>query len=246
MPLESDARVKIDEKLVQAGWIVQDRDKINTSAGRGVAIREFPLNTGEADYLLVVDGEAVGVVEAKKQGTTLTGVKEQSTLYQLGQPLQVTRIRFLRTPLPYSYETTDVEIFFTNDLEPDARSRRVFHFHQPQTLAEWLRMAPVDIPDDQNDLLRFRLRWMPSLLRVDLRNCQYKAITNLELSFAENRPRALIQMATGSGKTNMAVSSIYRLIKFGKAKRILFLVDRTNLARQADMPTNCATRLLKS
>src|SRR5260221_5049091 len=120
MPLESDARVKIDEKLVQAGWVVQDRDQINISAGRGVAIREFPLSTGEADYLLVVDGEAVGVIEAKKQGTTLTGVKEQSALYQAGQPLQTTQIRFLRSPLPFSYETTDVEIFFTNDLEPDS------------------------------------------------------------------------------------------------------------------------------
>lgn len=232
MPLESDARIIIDAMLVQAGWAVQDFDNINVAPGRGVAIREFPLSTGIADYLLVIGMEAVGVIEAKKQGWTLTGVKEQSALYQGGQPLQSTPIRFPYTPLPFSYEATDVEIQFTNDLEPDARSRRVFHFHQPQTLAAWLENAPVGIPNEQNDLLRSRLRRLPDLPRVDLRQCQYEAITELERSFAANRPRALVQMATGSGKTYMAVSNIYRLIKFGGAKRILFLVDRTNLAQQ--------------
>lgn len=232
MPLESDARAKIDEKLAQAGWLVQDLAQADASARRGVAIREFPLSTGEADYLLVVDGEAVGVIEAKKSGTTLSGVKEQSARYQAGLPQGARQIGFLRSPLPFSYEATDVEIFFTNDLEPDARSRPLFHYHRPETLAAWLRQAPVGVTNERNDLLRSLLRRMPPLLRVDLRNCQYKAITNLERSLAENRPRALIQMATGSGKTYMAVSSIYRLLKYGKAKRVLFLVDRTNLAMQ--------------
>jgi type I restriction enzyme R subunit len=232
MALESDARVKIDEKLKQAGWIIQNLDQLNVSAGQGIAVREFPLSMGRADYLLVVDGEAVGVVEAKKAGTTLSGIKEQSALYQGAQPLRPTPIRFLRTPLPFSYETTDVETYFTNDLETEALSRKVFHFHQPATMAKWLEKAPVRVFNEQNDLLRSLLRRMPSLPRADLRPCQYDAITNLERSFTENRSRALIQMATGSGKTYMAVSSIYRLIKHARARRVLFLVDRTNLARQ--------------
>lgn len=232
MALESDARTIIDAKLQQAGWLVQDLAQVDASASRGVAIREFPLSTGEADYLLVVDGEAVGVIEAKKSGTTLSGIKEQSARYQVGLPQGARYIRFLRSPLPFSYETTDVETFFTNDLEPDARSRSLFHYHRPETLAAWLKQAPAGISNGQNDLLRSLLRRMPPPLRVDLRNCQYEAITKLESSLAENRPRALIQMATGSGKTYMAVSSIYRLLKHSKAKRVLFLVDRTNLATQ--------------
>ena len=232
MPLESDARVKIDEMLVAAGWIIQDRGRADATAGQGVAIREFALSTGKADYLLVVDGEAVGVVEAKRQGSTLTSVKEQSALYQRGQPSRAGQIRFLRSPLPFSYEATDVEILFSSELEPDTNSRPVFHFHRPQTLARWLGQSPVGTPSEQNDVLRSRLRRMPPLPRVDLRKCQYEAITALEKSLAQNRERALIQMATGSGKTYMAVSNIYRLIRYGKAKRVLFLVDRTNLARQ--------------
>src|SRR5258707_6643107 len=232
MSLESSARVIIDEKLRQAGWLVQDLAGVNIPAKGGVAVREFPLSTGEADYLLVVDGEAVGIIEAKKSGTTLSGVKEQSARYQVGLPQGARQIRFLRSPLPFSYETTDVEIFFTNDLEPDARGRALFHYHCPEALAAWLSHAPVGVSNQQNDLLRSLLRRMPPLLRVDLRNCQYEAITNLERSLAENRPRALIQMATGSGKTYMAVSSIYPLLQDCKAERVLFLVDPTNLATQ--------------
>ncbi len=232
MPLERDARITIDAMLTQAGWTIQDRDAINLTPGRGVAIREFPLSSGEADYLLVIGDEAVGVVEAKKQGWTLTGVKEQSRRYQAGVPLQTTPIRFLRSPLPFSYEATGVETLFTNELEPETRSRAVFHFHRPDTLSAYLAQAPVGMPAIQNNVLRSRLRRMPILPRVDLRICQYKAITALEYSFARNDPRALVQMATGSGKTYMAVSSIYRLINFAGAKRVLFLVDRTNLALQ--------------
>jgi type I restriction enzyme R subunit len=88
------------------------------------------------------------------------------------------------------------------------------------------------VPDEQSTTLRANLRHLPALITTRLRDCQIEAITNLERSFAENRERALIQMATGSGKTYTAVSSIYRLIKFGGAKRVLFLVDRSNLARQ--------------
>src|SRR5437763_485534 len=229
MKPEEQARQKIDDLLTQAGWAVQDRDRFNLSASRGVAIREFSLSTGAADYLLFVDREAMGTIEAKKVGETLIGVEEQSAKYRMGLPGGLPAARI---PLPFSYETTGIETRFTSHLDPEPRSRPVFAFHRPETLAAWLDQAPEDIPNEQNETLRARLRHMPPLPTAGLRDCQVEAITNLERSLAQNRPRALIQMATGSGKTYTAVSSIYRLIKFGGAKRVLFLVDRSNLARQ--------------
>jgi type I restriction enzyme, R subunit len=229
MKPEEQARQKIDDLLEQAGWIVQDRRRLNLSAGYGVAVREFSTAKGPADYLLFVKREAVGIVEAKKVGETLTGVEEQSNKYRRGIPEDLPAARL---PLPFAYETTGVETRFTSYLDPVPRSRPVFAFHRPETLAAWLAQAPEELPNEQNNALRARMLRLPSLATKPLRDCQIEAITNLELSFAENRPRALIQMATGSGKTYMTVSSIYRLIKFAGAKRVLFLVDRANLGRQ--------------
>jgi len=229
MKPEDRARQSIDDLLEQASWAVQDRNRINLGAKRGIAIREFSLVTGAADYLLLVDRQVVGVIEANKVGQTLTGVEEQSAKYRIGLPNSIPAARF---PLPFAYETTGIETRFTSYLDPEPRSRPIFAFHRPETLAGWLDQAPEDIPNEQNDTLRACLRHLPPLPRVGLRDCQVEAITNLERSFAVNRPRALVQMATGSGKTYTAVNSIYRLIKFGGAKRVLFLVDRSNLARQ--------------
>ena len=229
MKPEEQARQTIDALLEQAGWTVQDYKRFNLRATSGVAVREFPLSTGAADYLLFVNGDAVGTIEAKKAGYPLTGVEEQSAKYRLGVP---DGLPILRLPLPFSYESTGIETRFTNYLEPDARSRPVFAFHRPETLAEGLAQAPDDVPPEQNTTLRARLRRLPPLPTQGLRDCQIEAITNLERSFADNRPRALIQMATGSGKTYTAVSSLYRLIKFAGAKRVLFLVDRSILAKQ--------------
>jgi type I restriction enzyme R subunit len=229
MKPEDAARTRIDDLLKQAGWVIQDRNQLNLGAGRGVAVREFALSTGDADYLLFVDRRVVGTVEAKKVGETLVGVEEQSAKYRVGLP---PGMRAARDPLPFTYETTGIETRFTSFLDPEPRSRQVFAFHRPATLAEWLEQAPADIPNDQNDTLRARLRRMPPLPTEGLRDCQVEAITHLERSLADNHPRALVQMATGSGKTYMAVSSVYRLIKFGGAKRIVFLVDRANLGRQ--------------
>jgi len=229
MKPEERARQQIDDLLQQAGWAVQDRERINLGAKRGVAIREFNMATGTADYLLMVDREAIGPIEAKKVGQTLTGVEEQNTKYRTGASVGLPTARL---PLPFAYETTGIETRFTSYLDPEPRSRPVFAFHRPETLAEWLAQSPESVPNDQNNTLRSRLRQLPPLPRVGLRDCQVEAITNLERSFAENRPRALVQMATGSGKTYTAVSSIYRLIKFAGARRVLFLVDRSNLARQ--------------
>ena len=220
MKPEEKARRQIDRLLEAAGWKVQDYQELHLSASLGVAVREFPLSDGFADYLLFVGGKAVGVVEAKPSGTTLSGVAEQTTKYLISVPANVPTVQL---PLPFAYESTGVETFFRDLRDPEPRSRRVFAFHQPETLKDWLA---------QGDSLRARLPQTPPLLTQGLRECQIDAIRNLDLSLADARPRALVQMATGSGKTFMAVSLIYRLIKFANARRVLFLVDRNNLGRQ--------------
>ena len=238
---EQQARASIDELLAAAGWVVQDRGEVNLAAAVGVAVREFPLTTGEADYLLFVQRKAIGAVEAKPEGATLSGVEAQSNKYSVGLPAQVPA---WHRPLPFLYESTGVETFFTNGLDPQPRSRRVFAFHRPETLAEWAGDGRGGVSSPASGgagpggetpplrTLRGRLQQMPSLVTTGLWDAQIEAITHLERSLAEDRPRALIQMATGSGKTFTAVSSIYRLIKFGGARRVLFLVDRANLGRQ--------------
>jgi type I restriction enzyme R subunit len=220
MTPEEKARARIDQQLSEAGWLVQDYAQMHISARLGVAIREFPLKTGEADYLLYADGEIIGVIEAKPEGHTLTGVEMQSAKYTTGLPDGLPR---WRSPLPFAYESTGAVTQFTSTLDPEARSREVFTFHRPEEL---LRLVKLD------DQLRARLRSLPPLNPERLWRVQTEAISKLEQSLAQNRPRALIQMATGSGKTFTAASAIYRLIKFGGAKRVLFLVDRANLGRQ--------------
>ena len=224
---EKAARRRIDAALDTAGWQVQDVGGANIHGGRGVAIRGFRLNPGHgSDYLLYVDGKAAGVIEAKKEGETLTGVEAQAEKYAAGLPAGLPAPLL---PLPFLYQSTGIETRFTNSLDPRPRSRQLFHFHKPDTLAGWLAEPGPQRPET----LRARLRSMPSLDHKGLWPAQFTAVTNLEHSLAEDRPRALIQMATGSGKTFTAVTSTYRLVKFGNARRVLFLVDRANLGRQA-------------
>ena len=225
---EAKARVNIDRQLAAAGWLVQNADQANISAGRGVAVREFVLEKGHGrvDYLLFLDGQPAGVIEAKPEGTTLTEVEHQSGKYIDGLPRWMTPPVY---PLPFIYESTGAETHFTNGYDPDARSRRVFTFHRPETLAEWSRQIAAD---PATPTFRARLRTMPPLDNPRLWDVQARAIRNLEKSLAEDRLRALIQMATGSGKTFTAANLCYRLIRYADAKRILFLVDRSNLGRQ--------------
>ncbi len=221
MPNEIEARGNIDRLLEAAGWVVLDASKANIHASKGVAIREFPLKNGHgfADYLFYIDGKAAGVIEAKKEGVTLTGVESQSDKYTKGLPEGLPK---WHNPLPFSYQSTGTETRFTNGMDPEPRSRRVFSFHKPEVLAELL---------EKKNFLE-SLRSMPNLAGEGLWPAQIRAIENLEDSLRHNRPRALIQMATGSGKTFTSISFIYRLIKFAGARRILFLVDRGNLADQ--------------
>lgn len=221
MEPEQKARENIDNLLAQAGWSIQDMDKINLGASLGVAIREFPLKTGPVDYLLFINRKAIGVLEAKPEGHTLTGVDTQTEKYMNGYP---ENYPYYQLPLPIAYESTGIETLFRDMRDPDARSRNIFAFHKPETLLEWIK-------DDST--LRNRLKNLPPLITTGLYDCQIEAINNLETSLAESRLKALIQMATGSGKTFTAVSFIYRLIQYAQSKRVLFLVDRGNLGRQA-------------
>lgn len=232
MPMtpEQQARKKIDEQLEACGWVVQDFKSMNIHAACGVAVREFPLKwkegavrrSGHADYLLYADGHATGVLEAKPAGHTLQGVVVQSKRYTDGLDVDVpARYR----PLPFAYESTGEVTQFTNSLDPNPRSREIFRFHRPEEL---LRLQDLGCEEQ----LRGMLQRMPKLSKGRLWSIQYEAIQNLEQSLTHAHPRALIQMATGSGKTFTAVTACYRLIKYAKAKRILFLVDRNNLGNQ--------------
>ncbi len=234
MKAEEQAREEIDQLLAAAGWRIQDLAQANIHAALGVALREFPLESGYgfADYLLYIDGKAAGVIEAKKAGATLTGVEVQSARYAQGLPASLPA---WRRPLPFLYESTGVETHFTNGLDPEPRARPTFAFHRPELLADWLRYdlagAAGGAAEPASTFLS-RVRRLPPLIEDGLWPAQIKAVRNLEASLAANKPRALIQMATGSGKTFTAISFIYRLIKFAGARRVLFLVDRGNLGRQ--------------
>jgi type I restriction enzyme, R subunit len=228
---EARARKKIDAQLVAAGWIVQSADQVDVNAGPGVAIREFVLEKphGRVDYLLFLDGQPAGVIEAKPEGTTLVEVEIQSGKYVAGLPDWMEPPVY---PLPFIYESTGTETRFTNGCDPEARSRGVFSFHRPETLAEWVRLIREN-PDAPT--FRARLKSMPELDSTRLWKVQARAIANLEKSLRDDRPRALIQMATGSGKTFTAANVSYRLIRHVDAKRILFLVDRASLGEQAKL-----------
>ena len=136
---EELARFNIDKLLAQCGWVVQDLGSLNLYAGLGIAVREYPLQTGEADYLLFVDRKAVGVIEAKPEGTTLSGVAEQAAQYVVGLPQNIPHVTL---PLPFQYKSTGVETLFRDNRDPSPRSRRVFAFHRPETLNEWMTPPP--------------------------------------------------------------------------------------------------------
>ena len=240
---EQQARRGIDDLLQKVGWRVQDAKVANLYAGQGIALRELPLKPGhgQADYVLYVDQRAIGVIEAKPAGYPLIGVEPQSEKYRSGLPDDLPA--WLR-PLPFVYQSTGEETRFTNGLDPEPRSRRVFAFHRPETLVEWVggtgvaTGSPVRIAAESREQYvatetkTARLQHMPPLDPIGLWPVQVRAIENLERSMAEGRQRALVQMATGSGKTRTACALVYRLIKHSVVRRVLFLVDRNNLGRQ--------------
>ncbi len=250
---EQKAREFIDAALEAAGWIIQDRTTMNLEAGPGIAVREFKMASGHgfADYLLFVQGKAVGVLEAKPAGYALTNVELQVDKYATGLP---SGLNPPIEPLPFQYLSTGIETRFINGLDPEPKTRAISpnlpHIHRPATLTEWIEADNLDewvkrlhaegsglytaADDTRPSSFRARIKTLPPLDHGTLYPNQIEAVTNLEQSLKHNRPRALVQMATGSGKTIAAITAIYRLIKYGGARRVLFLVDRSNLGEQAE------------
>lgn len=219
---EQTARDTIDKQLEACGWTIQNKGKINLNAGTGVAVREYQTDVGPADYVLFVDGKPVGVIEAKREeaGDTLSVHEDQAEGYAGA------KLKYLNNEkLPFAYVSTGAVTKITDFRDPKPRARTVFSFHRPETIREWLKKPKS---------LRSSLLDLHALPTEKLRDCQITAITNLEKSFKNAKPRALIQMATGSGKTYTAITFVYRLLKYTQAKRILFLVDTKNLGEQAE------------
>ena len=219
---EQIARDNIDSALVRSGWIIQSIKQVNLNAGMGVAVKEYLTDAGPADYVLFAEGKPCGVIEAKREeeGHRMNVHEAQ------GEEYANAKLKHLKNePLPFVYISTGEVTRFTDFTDPKPRAREVFSFHRPETLRDWVK---------RDKSLRRRLLDLPALQTEGLRECQINAITKLETSFKENRPRALIQMATGSGKTFTAITAIYRLLKYAKAKRVLFLVDTKNLGEQAE------------
>ena len=223
MTPEQKAREQIDNKLELSGWVIQDLSGVNPMASLGVAVREYPTSTGPVDYALFVDGKPVGVVEAKKDelGESITVVEQQSGRYANSTFKYITTDYKIR----FAYEATGQITRFTDYNDIKCRSRSVFSFHRPETLLSLL---------SKDDTIRNNLKHFPEFDTSGFRKCQITAIQNLDTSFAENRPKALVQMATGAGKTFTAITAAYRLLKYGKMKRILFLVDTKSLGEQAE------------
>jgi type I restriction enzyme R subunit len=221
---EQVARDRIDAQLRAAGWAVQDKNAIDFNVGEGQAIREYTTDSGPADYVLFVDRKPVGVTEAKKEtlGHNITTVEDQTKDYSIAK---LKWVQHTGQPLPFLFEATGVITRFTDQRDPKPRSREVFTFHRPETLRELL---------SQEKSLRARLLDLPVLIPIDLRDCQIDAVTELDGSVKMAKPRSLVQMATGSGKTFTAITFIYRLLKFARLKRVLFLVDTRNLGEQAE------------
>jgi type I restriction enzyme R subunit len=219
---EQRARDAIDRQLIASGWIIQNKSGINLDAGPGIAVREYRTAVGPADYALFVDGKPVGIVEAKREeeGERLSVHEDQAEGYATA------RLKYLQNAkLPFVYVSTGTVTKFTDCRDPKPRAREVFSFHRPQTIREWLKSSKS---------LRDSLQGLRELPTAGLRDCQIDAITRLEQSFRDNKPRALVQMATGSGKTFTAITFVYRLLKYTNARRILFLVDTRNLGEQAE------------
>jgi type I restriction enzyme R subunit len=232
MTPEQKARVEIDEMLEAAGWVVQDFKEMDLTAGRGIAVREFPIaDSNRVDYLLYGDKKALGTIEAKKVGELLFGVQKQSDDYAEGftKTAKKKGLPAWILPLPFHYESTGKRTQFANRLDPNHAPREVFAFHKPETLLEVAKTGKT---------LRQELQVMPPLNEEGLRKNQIRAIPALEESFAKNRLRTLTPQIMGSGKTILAVAESARLLLYAKPEgqttmRILFLVDRRNLGKQA-------------
>ncbi|CAM3854728.1 type I restriction endonuclease subunit R [Aquirufa aurantiipilula] len=220
---EQQARDNIDRQLLACGWLIQDKKTLNLVAGIGVAVREYSTNVGPADYVLFVNQKPVGIIEAKREEEAVKFSTHESQIEDYAKA----KLKLIdHQPLPFLYLSTGVLTKFLDSRDPSPRFREVFTFHRPETMAKWLRK--------EASIRKRMAENFPALDPTGLRECQIDAINNLEASFKKSKPKALVQMATGSGKTFTAITSVYRLLKHVKAERILFLVDTKNLGEQAE------------
>ena len=222
MKPEEKARVIIDRMFEEAGWKVVDRDKYAPNM-TAVAIKEgLMVGNREADYLLFLNGKAVGVLEAKRIETDINSdiVQEQARLYTRTCP-KWCQAWFPNIPLPLAYVANSRDLMFYDTRKSNSEFEYCKKIHTPKEVKKLLSLE-----DDYVGL--------PTLSPKGLRACQYEAITQLEQSFRNGENRALMVLATGAGKTYTACLAAYRMLAFTPMKRILFLVDRNNLGKQAE------------
>ena len=220
MTPEEKARVKIDQMFEDAGWQVVDRDFYSPTI-TAAAIREGLLNGNrEADYFLFINGKAIGVLEAKRAEVDVTSTKvcEQTEMYARSVP---DCYQAWRKPLPFGYQSNGEETYFRDFRESDGGMELINRIHTPKELCKMLGIVDV-------------YAGLPTLKKKGLRDCQFEAITELEKSFRAGQNKALMVLATGSGKTYTACLASYRFLAYTPMRRILFLVDRNNLGKQAE------------
>ena len=220
MTPEEKARQKIDQWFTDAGWEVINRDEYEPTS-TAVAIREGLLKDNlEADYFLFISGKAVGVLEAKREETDAFSsiVCEQAALYARSVP---NIYQTYQKPLPFIFTSNGKELYFCDFREQDHYFKQIMTIPTPHELVKKLGI---------NDYFA----GLPTLRKKGLRDCQYEAITELEKSFRSGQKRALMVLATGAGKTYTACLAAYRMLSYTPMRRVLFLVDRNNLGKQAE------------
>ncbi len=216
---EQSARVKIDSLLRDAGWEIVPRNGY-TPGVSAVAIEEGLLQGNlEADYLLFLEGKAIGVLEAKKESSNLSEIVASQAENYTHQLLSM--YQYWEDPLPFIYLSNGKELLFRNLKDPDGQYQPLKKMHTPKGMAKLARLTTYFVG-------------LPRLEKNGLRNCQIDAITNLEATFRNGQQRALISVATGAGKTLLSCLAAYRFLTYTPARRILFLVDRNNLGKQAN------------
>ena len=220
MTPEQKARKVIDKLFSNAGWQVLDRDHYapNISA---VALEEGLLNGNlEADYLLFLNGKAVGVLEAKKESVDVSAdwVKAQAENYVRKVP---PTYQTIAKPLPLIYLSNGKTVLFKNGNIPESEYEGINRIHTPKEITRMLGLTE-------------EYSALPTLKKQGLRDCQFEAITELEKSFRSGQNRALMVLATGAGKTYTACLAAYRFLSYTPMRRVLFLVDRNNLGKQAE------------
>ena len=220
MTPEEKARIKIDQWFADAGWKVVDREDYEPTC-TAVAIREGLLKGNlEADYFLFINGKAVGVLEAKREDIDAFSNKvcEQATLYARNIP---NIYQTYQKPLPFIFTSNGKDLYFCDFREQDSYFKQIMSIPTPHELVKKLGIEDT-------------FAGLPTLKKKGLRDCQYEAVTELEKSFRNGQNRALMVLATGAGKTYTACLTAYRMLSYTSMRRVLFLVDRNNLGKQAE------------